>query len=118
VFVLIGVIVVTAIASMSIILRANVEGGGDVKITTLSSDGTSIERETVSNKSNYEFMLSYGLELAFSWFIWFPLVDVILFSGVLARWKYCRTCAGGGRPAALEEQGDVEQGNRRSSKKK
>lgn len=113
--VVVGVIVVMAVASMSIILRANVEGGGEVKVTKWNNQTDSFERETISNKDNYEFMLSFALELAFSWFVWFPIFDIIMFSGVLARWKCC-ICLGGGRPADLEAQGDVEQG--RSGRKK
>lgn len=112
VFVIIGVILITAVASVAIIMRVILEGGGEVTVAELSSGTGGIETEQLSNKDNYEFLLSYALELASSWLIFFPFVDTILLSGVLSR---CCPCLGGGRPAEVREEeaaarGDVEQG--------
>lgn len=116
VIVALGFILITAVATLAVVIRATVEGGGELAGSLSELRATGLDGEKVSNKSNYEFMMSYSIELLLAWFIWFPIVETILFSGILS-------CGGrvpfmGGRPQEIKEAKKRQQTNLSKSKKR
>ncbi|CAB9506123.1 expressed unknown protein [Seminavis robusta] len=117
VLVVTGVIIIGAVATLSVVIRAHVEGGGELDYSQLNNGAASnitqslVDSKSISNKENYEFLLSYLVELVSAWFFWFPVIETILFSGVLAR-LCCCACGRelcGGRPGELQqEEEDIE----------
>eukprot|EP00339_Tiarina_fusa_P014337 CAMPEP_0117009748 /NCGR_PEP_ID=MMETSP0472-20121206/8766_1 /TAXON_ID=693140 ORGANISM="Tiarina fusus, Strain LIS" /NCGR_SAMPLE_ID=MMETSP0472 /ASSEMBLY_ACC=CAM_ASM_000603 /LENGTH=434 /DNA_ID=CAMNT_0004712103 /DNA_START=16 /DNA_END=1320 /DNA_ORIENTATION=+ len=103
-----GVILIAAMASLAVVVRVAIEGGNDVDTSSLAAlQSEGLDGEAITNKHNYEFLTSYAVELALAWFLWFPVVETILFSGVLS-------CGGrlsclGGRPAELREAAESEE---------
>lgn len=127
-----GVLLITAVATVAVVVRAHVEGGGEASVNsaldTFSSVGGSVGigdsnnanttttaeagTEYVSNKDNYEYLLAYSIELVVAWFIWFPLLETLMFSGITSR--ICPCGVGGGRPAELEREQRPSPGQRKS----
>eukprot|EP00934_Nitzschia_sp_Nitz4_P003628 Nitzschia sp. Nitz4//scaffold32_size149145//57036//58256//NITZ4_002876-RA/size149145-processed-gene-0.122-mRNA-1//-1//CDS//3329548060//3618//frame0 len=109
VFVVLVVVLITAVATLAVVIRATVEGGGDLGAAIKDLKSAGMDAERVKDKSNYEFLLSYIVELALAWFLWFPIIETILFSGILS-------CGGriaclGGRPQELLEE-ETPQGSK------
>lgn len=105
--VVIGCILLTVAATAAVIVRAHVEGGGEVNSESFNAH--TLESDSLSNKDNYEFLISYGVELFMAWFIWFPIIETFLFSGILG---YCFPCVPflQGRPQEVqrEKERDLE----------
>lgn len=101
-----GVLLITAAATVAVVVRAHVEGGGDVNsalqnLQSTAGFGDRVEdAEVVPNKDNYEYLLSYSVELGLAWFLWFPLLTTIMFAGVFSR---CLPCLGS-RPQEVKEE--------------
>ena len=143
VLVIMMVVFVTAAATLVVMIRAldeATDGNGSESAqevwNSVSTSGdpstgvdavlpmpTSLEgAEPITDKENYRFLLSYTIEIGFAWFVWFPIVETILFSGVLS-------CRGrnpipglGGRPAELRairaaEEEEERKRNKRASQK-
>mmetsp|Transcript_26328 Transcript_26328/g.43254 ORF Transcript_26328/g.43254 Transcript_26328/m.43254 type:complete len:382 (+) Transcript_26328:91-1236(+) len=128
VLVVILVVMVTAVATLAVVIRAMIEknensdafydaltdpnGPQGAELQQLFQDGA----EPLSNKDSYGFLEAYAVELALSWFAFFPLLETIFFSGILS-------CGGripffGGRPAELkQEHRRKEQARRRESRR-
>ena len=107
VLIVLVVVLITAAASLAVVIRANVEAGEDADQFFNDFISRGLDYDTLSNKDNYEFLTSYAIELAVAWFFWFPVVETIMFSGILS----CggRLPFGGGRPAEMKvEQGEEE----------
>jgi len=116
ILVAIGIIVITAVATVAVVIRSHVDNnGGDIssalaafQSSSLSSNGegtgaAGVDIKQLSNKNNYEYLMSYSIELTLAWFLWFPIIETILFSGILA--LPCPRLGSrlglGGRPAEL-----------------
>ena len=143
VLVIMMVVLVTAAATLVVMIRALDEATGGNgsesaqevwnSVSTSGDPSTGVDAvvpmptnlegaEPITDKENYRFLLSYAIELGFAWFVWFPLVETILFSGVLS-------CRGrnpipglGGRPAELRairaaEEEEERKRNKRASVK-
>jgi hypothetical protein len=114
-------IVVVAIATFACMLRAAISAD-DVETTTIVSSHLlvhgelqKIEETKTIEFRDYEFVVSYLVELLLNYLIYYPLVGIVLFSGML-------DCCGrfpifGGRPyelkqlqEELEGESDVEDG--------
>jgi hypothetical protein len=110
VLVVIAVILIAATATLGVVIRAFIEGNeneqdaADALSSSVQTDGSGQPNgaEPLSNKDNYEFLKVYAIELVLSWFAFFPVIETLLFSGILS-------CGGrisclGGRPAELREE--------------
>ena len=82
------VLLVTALSTLIVVVRVTLdEEDGSLDMTKLHSLGVTddaIDIAQVTDVSNYEFMLSYAVELGMAWFVHFPLSQFVLFSGILA----------------------------------
>ena len=87
------VLLIAAFSTMIAVVRVTLdEEDGDVQDVTkvhesLRGQDTSYDIRQVKDASNYEFLLSYSVELAVTWLIYFPLFFTISFSGILACFK-------------------------------
>lgn len=101
-FIVLSVIVVTALATFAATLR-NAIDAGNVDTSQVDSYGegdTQYKVFEVGNAKSYEFILAYLVELGLNYFGFYPVVGTLLFSGVLGCFKY-RVI--GGRPAEIAE---------------
>ena len=122
------VIFVTAIATLTVALRAAIDQGGDGDegrggdyVDAITGDGfsntgavtrppsrTNITKvqdilyiEVPKNASDYEFLVAYMIELGLSYFLYYPVIGIVLFSGILT----CGKVPGlGGRPYELQKE--------------
>jgi len=102
--VVMGCIGITAAATLAVIVRAHVEAGGQVEDVDVGSvSGNSLVGESLKSGENYEFLISYGVELFVAWFLWFPIVETFLFSGVMGICFPCVPCLAG-RPGEVKEE--------------
>jgi hypothetical protein len=79
-----GVILITACTTLIVVFRATFESNQDAEIADLKSVGLfddAIELGIGASKDNYQFLLSYSVELALALVVYFPLFGVIWFSG-------------------------------------
>jgi hypothetical protein len=115
-FVVISVVLVTAICSFVVLLRAGLEAESEMEANYLNFTTTGTGRnpnileapmqvhdqfESVyydSDFSHYNFVISYMVELSLSYVIFYPITGTILFSGCLSCGKCPLT---GGRPYEL-----------------
>jgi hypothetical protein len=92
-FVVVGTVALATMAILIVAAGDSVEQ--DQKISTELKIGSN------SNAESYRFLLAYFVEVLVSLFVWYPIVTIILFSGVLS-------CGGrvpylGGRPQEMRE---------------
>lgn len=113
-FVMVTVVVVTALATFAAALRKAVSYSNDTSTPQLVSSADSVQVFQVNGVNNYEFMLSYIVAMALNFFVYYPIIGTIIFSGILTCGRFPVV---GGRPfelkeeavMALEEANDVEQ---------
>eukprot|EP00529_Nitzschia_sp_RCC80_P018495 CAMPEP_0113494630 /NCGR_PEP_ID=MMETSP0014_2-20120614/29202_1 /TAXON_ID=2857 /ORGANISM="Nitzschia sp." /LENGTH=500 /DNA_ID=CAMNT_0000388521 /DNA_START=106 /DNA_END=1608 /DNA_ORIENTATION=- /assembly_acc=CAM_ASM_000159 len=138
VLVIMMVVLITAAATLVVMIRAldeATDGNGSESaqevwnsVSTSGDSSTGVDAiipmptnlegaEQVTEKENYRFLLTYAIEIGFAWFVWFPIVETILFSGVLS-------CRGrnpipglGGRPAELRAIRAAEEAEERKNKR-
>lgn len=109
VMVVLLIALVASIASLIVVIRATLTENDDVDIAAIRSAGLaddSIEISKVHDASNFEFLISYAVELAVAWLVYWPAIETILFSGMLS-------CNGaissfGGRPFELAQEENKE----------
>lgn len=105
------VLIVVAFASCIVVVRASMEEG-ESDVPLLSSQNRtreSIEEELSQIASqfmefdaqDYSFMRGYAYEFAFSLFFYYPIIETILFSGMLGCFRIPIL---GGRPAAMKKE--------------
>ena len=105
------VILITAMAVLIVLMKvaldslevdaaaAAEEESGSGGINFLVDDA--IQQFHIENRQEYQFLLGYVVELALSFFVYYPLVGSVLFSGVLG----CgRLPLLGGRPAEVRAE--------------
>ena len=103
-FVVLSVVLCTAVATFVVVLRAAVEGNMD-EVADSESGGLvddSIDlAQGFDSKDSYRFLISYGVELALALLVYFPLMATVLFSGILG----CgRVPVLGGRPYEVSQE--------------
>ena len=120
--VILFVIVVTALATFAVAIRFAVEdvqeGNDKADEFGLSTEDLAALKER-AQVNEFGFLIAYGIELALTFFVFYPIVGTILFTGCLA----CgRTRLLGGRPYELkreaEEDNDVEQNRKAATQRK
>jgi uncharacterized membrane protein YwzB len=83
-------IIVVAVSSFFVILRATLESDGEVSLTDLNSGGLmddAIEIGYVQGIEYYNFLISWLITVAASLFVWYPILGTILFSGVVGCYR-------------------------------
>jgi len=93
------VLALLATASVAVLRRAAGEEDSDGDDNYSDSDSNILSTE-FNGLQSFSFLSKYAIELALTWFVWFPLVGTIVFSGKLG-------CNGrmpilGGRPRDLQ----------------
>jgi hypothetical protein len=113
--VLLSVVVVTALATLAVTLRAALSSDDGTQLVEYTGDGgdatqklhsynlsdDNVQLFQVNGANDLEFMIAYCVELVLNYFIYYPIVGTLLFSGVLTggRWGVW-----GGRPYELKEE--------------
>jgi len=107
--VLLSVVVVTALCTFAVTLRAAIENGQDERDAidqVVTSSGVSYAVFQVDGAHDYEFLIAYFVELALNYVVYYPLIGTLLFSGMLVCGKYPTL---GGRPYELKELKERQQ---------
>jgi hypothetical protein len=77
--------------------------------TTNSTNGEiTLYAQITDTTNNWEFLVAYGIELTLNYFIYYPVVAVLLFSGIIGcgRTKLC-----GGRPYEISHNNNNNNNN-------
>lgn len=79
------ILIIVAMTSLSVLLRTVLEEEEDTDVTELRTAGAFDDEVelSVASKENYEFLMSYFVELALEFFFYFPLIGSVMFSGIL-----------------------------------
>lgn len=99
-------LLVTAVATFAVALRAALDD--DVETEQIDSYGD-VELWQVEGADDFEFVYAYLIELVLNYFVYYPMVGTLLFTGVLTCGRYPTL---GGRPYELRqlEKSDEEHG--------
>jgi hypothetical protein len=116
VLVVLSVIVATALATFAVALRAAISSDDKtaevvVDPNTVHSYGLSddnVQLFQVDGANDFEFIIAYFIELVLNYFIYYPLVGTILFSGILTCGRYG---VFGGRPYEMKSAANLEENN-------
>jgi hypothetical protein len=117
----VAVVFSTAVATLAVLLRASMGEPEDDSINDTNSleewysqGSQRIGQITQQSISAYDFLLTYGMELCLSYFVYYPLLGTLFFSGILGCY---RIPVLGGRPYEVqqEERKKQRQSWRRSS---
>jgi hypothetical protein len=80
-----GILLITACTSLIVVFRATFQSSQDADIAELKSAGIFDDAIELgaggASKDNYQFLLSYSVELALALVIYFPIMGIIMFSG-------------------------------------
>jgi hypothetical protein len=115
VLVILSVLVAVALATFAFCLRNALENNssqhGDVMAVRsggLADDEVQLTVRTIDGNTtnDLEFLLAYAVELALSFFVWYPIVGTLLFTGILGCYKLPVL---GGRPYDILWQERVRQ---------
>lgn len=81
------VVVVVAISTFIVVLRASIESSDeDITIANITSGGLTddiVDLGKVDGVESFEFILAFLIELAMALIVYFPLLGTILFTGIL-----------------------------------
>mmetsp|Transcript_3772 Transcript_3772/g.7732 ORF Transcript_3772/g.7732 Transcript_3772/m.7732 type:complete len:643 (+) Transcript_3772:60-1988(+) len=103
------VILIMALTTLTVVVRGVIENSEEEPdIAELQSGGVfddNLDLST-STKENYEFMMSFTVEMALALLVYFPLLGTIFFWGVLGCFKYPLM---GGRPYEMMEERETLQ---------
>lgn len=115
VFVVLSVVIATALATFAVALRAAISSSNN------SNDAVPLDPDTVHSygltddnvqlfqvdaKNDFEFIIAYFIELVLNYFIYYPIVGTILFSGILTCGRYGGVF--GGRPYEIKMANTTE----------
>eukprot|EP00977_Amphora_coffeiformis_P010904 scaffold2576_cov175-Amphora_coffeaeformis.AAC.8 len=118
IFMVFAVLCIGAVASFIVVLRASVEDDEEEQVERFESGGITDDQVDLfgfQDKSSFDFLLSYGIELALALFIYYPVVGTVLFSGVLGCGKVPIL---GGRPyEVMVEKKRIERKRRRAERR-
>jgi len=104
------VVLVMALTTLTVVVRGVIENSEEEPdVSELQSAGIfddTLDLST-STKENYEFLMSYTVEMALAMGVYFPLLGTIFFWGVLGCFKY--SCMGGRPYELIEERRELEE---------
>jgi hypothetical protein len=108
-FVVLAVVACTAIATLSVLVRASLATeasvNSDVNVTGVDSAGLvddNIQLDPANDsKEAFKYLLSYAVELALALLVYYPIVGTIFFSGILGCGKVPIL---GGRPYEMAQE--------------
>lgn len=109
VLVVLSVVIATALATFAVALRAAISSSNSSKEAvpvdpnTVHSYGLTddnVQLFQVDAKNDFEFIIAYFIELVLNYFIYYPIVGTILFSGILTCGRYGGVF--GGRPYEIK----------------
>jgi len=122
-FVIVSVILITLATTLIVWIRMNIEHQDEEAIASLANNtginatnataaSTGITSDAVlqtnfdqlTDASSYEFLVAYGIELAVAWFLYFPLAQTILFTGILGCCGSIPLSCIGGRPYEVKKE--------------
>jgi hypothetical protein len=115
-FVMLSVVVATALATFAAALRTALNSGdtNEQQVKSYGLNDDQVQLFQVNGANDFEFLIAYSVELALNYFVYYPIIGTVLFSGILTCGHFPVT---GGRPyelkeeaalAALEEEGGQE----------
>lgn len=120
------VIVVTAVATFAAALRAALDEDNVEQVSNYGLlNDNQVNLWQVESVSDYEFVLAYLVELGLNYFVYYPVLGTLFFSGILSCRGRCTFF--GGRPYEVQveregpkepEEEDAEQPRRRRGGKK
>ena len=83
-------VIVVAVSSFIVVLRATIDSEENVSLTDLNSGGLvddEIHLGEVDSIDSYQFVVSWLVEVTTSLFLWYPLFGTILFTGILGCYR-------------------------------
>ena len=99
------VVLVVAAATFIVIMRAKLDSEGQTEIPLIQDSNTTITDIVDSVKEftieDFSFMKAYCIEFAVSLFVYYPLIETVLFSGVLGCFRLPLL---GGRPYEVRKE--------------
>ncbi|KAG7369455.1 hypothetical protein IV203_027201 [Nitzschia inconspicua] len=102
ILIVIMVIVISTAATLAVVIRAMIEDSdsgqdsanailGTMDKNNNNNNNTELSQlmnkdaaTPLTNKKNYDFLQDYAIELVLAWFVWFFIIEGILFSGILS----------------------------------
>jgi len=106
--VMFSVVVVTAIATFAVTLRSALDSG-DTEVEEVENYGLNDENVQVwqvdAGTKDYEFILAYMVELGLNYFVYYPVIGTLLFTGMLTCGRFPVV---GGRPYELKEEASAK----------
>lgn len=111
-FVMLSVVVVTALATLAVTLRAALNSGDTANTTPVDASQVDsyglhddqVQLFQVDGANDFEFVIAYAVELALNYFFYYPVIGTILFSGILTCGRYP---VWGGRPFEVKEEAEL-----------
>lgn len=82
-FVLLAVVLCTAVASLVVLLRVVAESNEGVDVRNIDNQVDQVDLQGVKHASSFRFLISYCIELTLALFVYYPMIAFMLFSGVL-----------------------------------
>jgi hypothetical protein len=111
-FVMLSVVIVTALATLAVTLRAALSSDDATEevvdpaaVHSYGLTDDSVQLFQVDGANDFEFILAYLVELVLNYFLYYPIVGTVLFSGILTCGRYG---VFGGRPYELKEAAELE----------
>jgi hypothetical protein len=115
--IIVGVFLIFLVSTIVVIVRASIEDStSPVDLSAIRSGGLmddAISVTAIADKSNVEFLVSYSVELVVSWFVMFPIVESLMFSGCCGVFAKVPVLGGRAyemRQLELARQDDAEHG--------
>ena len=108
------VLIIMALCTLTVVVRGVIEAGDEsgeesTEVSEMQSAGVFDDSLDLSQsgKENYEFMMSFSVELALALLVYFPLLGTIFFTGILGCFRVQQL---GGRPyEIMEEREELEE---------
>ena len=84
---ILSVVLVTIGSGIMVFLRVGLENdaekGNSTDVNGINQNTVETDVNELTDSSNYLFLMGYGIEMAVAWFVYFPIIESIMFSGVL-----------------------------------
>lgn len=97
--------------TLTVLIGAHVESGGELDAAVLTSNAND-SSQILYDVKNYEFMMSYGVELAVAWFLWYPIIETVLFAVCLGLCCPCIPWLAGWGGALILRLGELARARR------
>lgn len=124
VIIVLMVVLVSTAATLAVVIRAMTEANSNSSATTnattssspaelqqqlLNANATNASSSSLTDKNNYMFLQAYAVELALAWFLWFFVLEAILFSGILSCGQRCLPSLLGGWSYQVQQEREYQQ---------